>query len=114
MAQRIKVVKTKPVNISVKYTVIQRRHGLWLPISEYYQFSLRECRKIDPVPGPAAKVRYECPACLKTFTELALPEHRCTGGKGAGYPKLVPDRWRLNLRWTPKSTHKPILYKEMK
>ena len=113
MATRITTRSKSAVNISVKYTVIQRRHGLWLPIHEYYQFSLRECRQLEPGTGPAAKTRYECPACLKSFTELALPEHRCTGGQ-TGYPKINNSNFKSNQRWTPRSVYKPTTYKELK
>lgn len=112
MAQRINAVKKPAVNISVKYTVLQRRHGIWLPISQYYQFSLRECRKLAPGRGPAAKDRYECPACLRTYTALALPEHRCAGGS-ADHPKINYQALKTNQRWRPTAAWPPILFEEL-
>ena len=111
MATRITLKAKNTVNISMKYTVLQRRHGLWLPINEYYQFRHRECRQLPAGKGYAAKARYECPACLRTYTDLALPDHRCVGGSDS-HPKLNNQQYKQNLRWRPTSAYEPLLYKE--
>jgi len=114
MATRIMRQKTKAVNIWMKFTVIQRRHGLWLPVHEYYQFKPRNCEPVPPrVTAPAAKTRYRCPGCERTYTEQQILEHRCLGGSQA-WPKIMPTQFKQNMRWRPSSDFAPITYKDLK
>jgi len=94
----------------VKYTVLQLRHGLWIPVREYYQFALRQC---TPVAGPTGttKSRFKCPGCGENFTELYLIVHECFGGT-KDYPRLDILKYRSNQRWKPTSDFKPTMFDE--
>jgi len=89
----------------VKYTVLQLRYGLWLPIREYYQFPVRQCKQQTGTGG--TKARFECPGCLESFTELYILDHQCQGGS-ADYPRLDILKYKTNQRWRPTSTFDPV------
>jgi hypothetical protein len=93
----------------MKYTVLQLRHGVWLPVREYYHFPKRQCKQVQGTGG--TKARYACPGCAKALTELYLIAHECDGGTEQ-YPKLDILRYRPNHRWRPTASFKPILFTE--
>lgn len=92
----------------MKYTVLQLRHGRWLPVREYYQFPIRQCQKITGTGG--TKARYQCPGCLKQMTEIYVTDHECFGGTER-WPKIDLMKYKQNQRWRPTSTFKPIQFK---
>ena len=92
----------------MKYTVLQLRHKLWLPLREYYYFPKRQCQQIPGTGG--TKARYQCPGCLKLMTELYIVGHECDGGTEQ-YPRIDVMKYKQNHRWKPTSTFKPIKFK---
>ena len=115
MATRIKPKLTKAVNILMKFTVLQRRYGTWMPVHEYYKFSptVWTSRMVPPGKGSAAKPKYVCPGCEIKFTAMSMLDHRCQGGSEA-WPKLDLGKYKRNQCWRPTSDFAPITYEDLK
>ena len=81
-------------------TIIEKRYGHWMPIREYYQFSLRHLTVMPPTTS-GTKERARCPGCNHNLTVVAMATHECHGGTEQ-YPRLDPRRYQANQRWNPR------------
>lgn len=77
-------------------TIYEKRYNRFIPIKQYYQWT---------VPFQDGKI--PCPGCGRELTFSNLTYSHVCDGKLTDKP-IARDRFKRNLRWTPKSNWDPI------